>query len=131
MTSVPDTHRDLMDGPVATLATIGRDGIPQLTEVWFLYDGDRVRISLNEARLKTRNLRERPECSVLVLDLANPMRYVDVRGRARIDPDPDYAFADEVGAKYGADLRRMDQPGESRVVVTVEPTNVYAVDMRG
>ena len=37
-------------------------------------------------------------------------------------------FADRVGAKYGgANLREMDQPGESRVVVTIEPTKVYAL----
>ena len=53
-----------------------------------------------------------------------------MRGRARIEPDDDYAFADKLGAKYGgADLRAHDRPGESRVVVTVEPVKVHAVDM--
>ena len=51
-----------------------------------------------------------------------------MHGNARIEPDDDYAFADKVGAKYGgADLREMDEPGETRVVVTIEPTRVYAV----
>jgi hypothetical protein len=36
-----------------------------------------------------------------------------------------------LGAKYEPDLREIDQPGESRVVVTIEPVNVYAVDMTG
>jgi hypothetical protein len=48
---------------------------------------------------------------------------------ARIDPDPDYAFADHVGAKYGSDLRQHDAPGDSRVVVTIESDSVYAGDM--
>ena len=53
-----------------------------------------------------------------------------MRGTARIEPDDDYEFAERVGAKYdGADLREHDGPGEMRVVVTIEPTNVFAVDM--
>ena len=44
---------------------------------------------------------------------------------------PSYAFARKLGAKYGADLSIHDKPGETRVVVTIEPANVYAVDMSG
>jgi len=130
MTAFPDSHRDLLDAQVATLATIDRDGLPQLTEVWFLHDEGEIRLSLNTSRRKTRNLVVRPECSLLILDLEGPHRYLEVRGRARIEPDDDYVFADKVGAKYGgADLRAHDRAGESRVVVTVEPVKVHAVDM--
>jgi hypothetical protein len=54
---------------------------------------------------------------------------MDIRGRARIEPDDDYVLADTVGAKYDADLREHDQPGERRVAVTIEPISVFAVDM--
>ncbi len=131
MTSFPESHEDLLGAEVASLATIRRDGFPHLTEVWFLFDDDELKLSLNTSRLKTRHLRANPECSLLLLDLQNPYRYLEVRGRARIEPDDDYAFARKLGAKYNADLKVHDQPGESRVVVTIEPTNVYAVDMGG
>lgn len=118
MTDFPESHRDLLDAQVATLATIDRNGLPQLTEVWFLHEDGELKLSLNDSRWKTRNLAERPECSLLILDLEMPYRYLEVRGRSRVEPDPDYAFADKVGAKYGgADLRAHDGPGESRVVV--------------
>jgi PPOX class probable F420-dependent enzyme len=126
----PQSHSDLLEAQFATLATIGRGGGPQLTEVWFLYEDGELKISLNSSRLKTRNLKARPQCSLFVLDLQNPYRYLDVRGQARIEPDDDYSFADRVGAKYGgADLREHDAPGETRVVVKIEPDNVFAVDM--
>lgn len=128
-TGFPDTHRDLLDAKFATLATIGKDGGPQLTEMWFLFEDGEVKVSLNNSRLKTRNLLARPQCSLFILDLENPFRYLDVRGTARIEPDDDRAFADRVGAKYGVDLREYDGPGEERVVATIEPTNVFAVDM--
>lgn len=128
-TDFPDSHRDLLDSKFATLATLGKDGGPQLTEVWFLFEDGEVKVSLNDSRLKTRNLVARPLCSLFILDLANPFRYLDVRGSARIEPDDDYAFAERVGAKYGADLRDHDGPDDKRVVLTIEPTNVFAVDM--
>jgi PPOX class probable F420-dependent enzyme len=130
MITIPNSHRDLLDQPVATLATIDGRGFPQQTEVWFLHDDGEIKTSLNDSRLKTRNLVKRPECSLLILDLANPYRYLVVRGTARIEPDDDYAFAKKLGDKYGgADLREHDRPGEKRVMVTIDAVNVYPVDM--
>jgi PPOX class probable F420-dependent enzyme len=132
MTSFPDSHADLLDGQVAALATVGGDGFPQVTELWFLHADDELKLSLNTARLKTRNLAKRPKCSLQLLDLQNPYRYLVVKGNAKIEPDDDYAFAKRLGAKYGgADVSEHDQPGDKRVVVTIEPTNVYAVDLSG
>lgn len=129
MLEIPSSHRDLLDGQFATLGTVGADGRPQLSEVWFLADGDTIGISLNTARQKTRNLMARPGVSLFLLDLANPYRYLEIRGDAEISPDEDYSFADRVGAKYGADLREHDQPGQARVVVTIRRVRVNAVDM--
>jgi PPOX class probable F420-dependent enzyme len=132
MTSFPASHSDLLDSQVATLATIRGDGFPHMTEIWFLHEDGELRTSLNTSRLKTRHLMKRPQCSLMLLDLQNPYRYLEVRGNAHIEPDDDYGFAKKLGAKYGgADVSEHDGPGDSRVVVTIEPTNVYAVDMSG
>jgi PPOX class probable F420-dependent enzyme len=117
--------------PLATLATISRTGGPQLTEVWFLHDDGELKLSLNTSRAKTKNLIARPACSLFVLDLQNPYRYIDVRGRAHVEADDDYIVADKVGAKYGSDLREHDGPDDKRVVVTIEADSVFAVDMTG
>lgn len=130
MSQIPDSHQDLLESPVATLATIGPDGRPQLSEVWFLVEEDSVAISLNTSRQKTKNLMVRPQCCLLILDLAVPSRYLEIRGDAEVTPDDDYAFADRVGQKYEANLRDHDRPGERRVVVRIVPRRVNAVDMR-
>lgn len=130
-TSIPDNYRDLLSAEVATLSTIGPDGRPQLSEVWFLAEGDTVSISLNSSRQKMKNLLAHPVASLLILDLGMPYRYLELRGDAEISPDPDYVFADKVGAKYGSDVRAHDQPGQTRYVVTIRPTRVNAVNMRG
>jgi PPOX class probable F420-dependent enzyme len=128
---IPSSHRDLLDGQFATLGTIGPDGRPQLSEVWFLADGETIGISLNNARQKTKNLISNPVVSAILLDLTNPYRYLEIRGNAEITADADYSFADRVGVKYGANLRDHDQPGERRVIVTIRPVRVNAVDMSG
>jgi len=68
-----------------------------------------------------------PKASFLIFDPANPYKYIELRGDAEITPDGDYSFADRLGAKYGgADLRERDEPGETRVVVTISPVRVVA-----
>ena len=126
MPAIPASHRALLDAPVGVLATLGADGLPQVTALWFLFDeaDDVVRFSLNTTRQKVKNLRARPVASLLVMDPANPYRTLELRGRVDLQPDPDYAFADRVGQKYGADLRTMDRPGETRVAVTLRPVKV-------
>jgi PPOX class probable F420-dependent enzyme len=131
MIQIPDSHRDLLDADVATLATIGADGRPQLSAVWFVAESDAVRISLNTARQKTKNLRRNASCNLFILDRQNPYRYLELRGDAALQPDDDYAFADRVGAKYSADLRQHDAPGDKRIRVDIHPARINAVIMGG
>jgi PPOX class probable F420-dependent enzyme len=126
---IPDSHRDLLDARFATLATVGEDGYPQVSEVWFLAEDGQVAISLNASRQKTKNLMAEPNCTAFILDLANPYRYLEIRGTADVKPDEDRAFAGRVGAKYGADLSEHDRPGDHRVVVRIVPVRINAVDM--
>ncbi len=128
---IPDSHRDLLDGAFLTLATVGEDGYPQVSEVWFVAEGDQVAMSLNTRRQKVKNLETDPACTALLLDLQNPYRYLEIRGTAVVTPDEDRAFAEQVGAKYNADLREHDAPGDRRVVVRIVPAHVTAVDMSG
>ncbi|HEV3188368.1 MAG TPA: PPOX class F420-dependent oxidoreductase [Acidimicrobiales bacterium] len=130
MIDIPDSHQDLLQSPVATFATIGPDGRPQLSEVWFLYENGSIAISLNTGRQKAKNLMARPQCCLFILDLADPQRYLEVRGDAEVTPD-DGSFAERVGKKYETNLRAYDHPGDERVVVRIVPQRVNAVDMRG
>ena len=130
MIDVPESHQDLLQSSVASLATVGPDGHPQLTEVWFLYEDGSISMSLNTGRQKTKNLTARPQCSLLILDLAVPERYIEVRGDVEITAD-DGSFVKKVGVKYSTDLSAYDQPGDERVVVRIVPEKIRAVDMRG
>jgi PPOX class probable F420-dependent enzyme len=122
---IPQSHKDLLNAQVGVLGTVGASGRPQLSAIWFLAEGDTVKASLNTSRQKVKNLQANPKASFLILDPANPYKYVELRGDAEITPDDDYEFADLLGAKYGgANLRERDEPGETRVVVTIKPARI-------
>ena len=126
-TVVPADMADLLDSTaLAHVATIGPEGEPQSTPVWFDWDGRYLRFSQTAQRQKVRNLRRDPRIAVSIVDPANPYRYVEVRGIARIEPDPDLAFVDRVTFKYLAEGRdpARNPPGEERVVVVVEPRHI-------
>src|ERR1700761_7063952 len=133
MTTFPDSHMDLLkDGQVTALTTITPDGYPQTTLIWFVYDEGQIKLSLNATRQKTKNLIKNSKVSLLFTDPNSPMRYLDVRGDAKPSPDPELAFAHgPLQDKYDADVSTRDRPGEERIVVTIDPVKVYAVDMRG
>lgn len=133
-TTIPDSHQDLLTAPVASLTTLGADGGPQATLVWFVYDTSdgKFKVSSSTERLKTKNLLKRPQVSLLILDPDSPMRFLDVRGTTTTQVDEDYAWATaHVNPKYDADVSSFDAPGTTRLVVSIEPVNIYAVDQRG
>src|SRR6201985_68881 len=124
---IPDSHKGLLNAQIGVLGTIGASGRPQLSATWFLAEGDTVKISLNTARQKVKNRQADPKASFLIFDPENPYKYLELRGDAEITADDDYAFADKLGAKYGgANLRERDNPGETRVVVTIKHVRVIA-----
>ena len=71
------------------LATIKRDGRPQLSNVAYTLDDDgRIKISVTRDRAKTRNLIRDPRASLLVLG-DNWYQYVVVDAKADIQDGPD------------------------------------------
>jgi PPOX class probable F420-dependent enzyme len=128
MTDFPDSHRDLLEAKTfVEFATLAPSGHPQVTEVAFLYDEGALRVSLNETRVKVRNLRRDPRCTLFILDPEDDLRYLEVRADAELAPDRGGQFAAKIGAKYGLDFAQYDQPGEERVVVTLRPVKVNAI----
>lgn len=131
MTDFPASHLDLLEAKsVGALSTIAPSGHPQVTAVAYLLDDDgEVKISLNTTRKKVRNLQLDPRCNLFLLDLANPLRYLEIRAEAELAPDHGKVFAAKAGAKYDSDFTQHDFPGEERVVVTLHPVTVNAVDI--
>lgn len=120
----------ILTNPVATLATNGPDGRPQLTAVWYGIEDGALCISATAGTQKARNLRRDRRCSVLVFHPASPNLYAEIRGVATLDDDADYRFADRLGRRYATDFRSFDEPGAHRLRVVVRPTRIVVTDVR-
>ena len=129
----PESHRDLLETDTAILATNGPDGLPQVTAVAFYHDkaDDLVKLSLNDTRQKTKNLRRDPRATLFILDPANRLRTLEIRADAELIPDPEFEFCRTAGAKYSSDFHRHDQPGETRSQVVLHPTKVNPTHLGG
>jgi PPOX class probable F420-dependent enzyme len=125
MSIIPDSHRRLAEAAgIAVLSTFGPDGFPQSTAIGYLLDEDVFRITVSSGKQKLRNLRRKPECNLFVLDVANPHRTLEVRGRAELIADDDFAWATKIAESLGSSLdevRRITPPGEQRFCIAVHP----------
>src|SRR6266704_3155665 len=93
---IPESHADILDKTgLAHLATIGPNGEPQVSPVWYGWDGRYIRVSHTPDRQKYRNVRRDPRVALSITDPDDPYRRIEIRGRVeRIDQDPDHAFID-------------------------------------
>ncbi|MDQ3044078.1 MAG: PPOX class F420-dependent oxidoreductase [Chloroflexota bacterium] len=121
---IPASHSDLLESTaLAHVASIGPQGEPQSNPVWFGWDGEYLTFSQTTTRQKYRNVQREPRISLSIIDPSNPYRYLEIRGVVeRMDPDPEYAFINQMAKKYmGLDVYPNIQPGEERVVLFVRP----------
>ena len=114
---------------IAVVATIGRDGMPQLTPNWYVYSDRRLLVSTTKQRVKHRNLVRDGRIAVCVCSEPLAEEYVTVRGRAEIrDDDSIWEDTRAIVERYVEPDRveaRMDVlRGEDRVIVSVEPDEV-------
>ncbi len=125
MTTIPDSHRDLIEGThTAALVTVGADGRPQTTAVWYLWADERLQVSITTDRQKYRNLAARPGVGFFVLDPDDPWRSLEIRGDASITPDPEQELVVAIVEKHGGDPTDYLRPEDERVIVTIHPTRV-------
>ena len=127
--TIPDGFKPLFGDDVkayANLATVLPDGSPQVTPVWFDYDGGMIRVNTAKGRWKDRNMRRDPRVALAIMDPANAYRYIQVRGRVeRITEQGADAHIDQLAKKYlGADTYPFRQPGEVRVIYVIRPERV-------
>jgi PPOX class probable F420-dependent enzyme len=123
---VPESHRSILEAPgVAVLSTIGPDGTPQSSAIWYVLDGGEVRASLLETRQKVKNLRRDRRCSLLVWEVGNPYKTIELRGRAELEVDGGRELLARVLQQYGRDPATFpDDRSIDRIAVTFVPERV-------
>ncbi len=128
---IPAHVRPLFDGkPMAFVTTVRPDGMLSTNPMAVLLDGDHVRLSTVTTRKKVRNLLADDRIAVCVVQPGNLNRYVEIRGRAVVEPDTDRSFIDGIARRYmGADRYPFDRPGDQRVTITVVAEQISAPEI--
>ena len=83
---IPDAFKDLLNKRAfAHLATLMPDGSPQVTPVWFDFDGAHIRINSAKGRVKDKNMRRDKRVALSIQDPDNAYRYLAIRGEVDRD----------------------------------------------
>ena len=91
-TQLSERARTFLNGRhFAVLATINKNGTPQLTTMWYLLEGDTIIMNTKVGRVKERNMRRNPHISLCV---QHGYQYVTLSGNVEIIDDPEIAQSD-------------------------------------
>lgn len=123
------------------VATVGPDGAPHLTTLFYVLEDDRIAFWTYGASQKVVNLRRDPRITCLVEDGEDyfELRGVSITGKARLIEDYDeiHALGTRVTRRMAgdADLGELgdsivDKQARKRVGVVVEPDKVASWDHR-
>lgn len=121
---IPESFRDLLDLPVASLSTLGKSGYPQVSVIWFVAEDGVVRTSVHESRQKYRNAIAHPKATFLFTDPANPGRYLELRGDVTVEDDVELGFLSRMLGKYDLTLEQFSAEKTGRKILTVTPVRV-------
>ena len=103
-TMTPDEMEQFLSGKcLANLATLKRDGSPQVSPVWYQYRDGKFFVSTAGFAAKARNVRRNPRVSVSIASPGEPFAYVLVHGRARVTNDDMAATVTSIAVRYQGD----------------------------
>ncbi len=124
--------RRLEDEQVVWLTTVGADGTPQPSPVWFLWDGETVLIYSQPNTPKVRNVARNPRVSLAFNATFHGGDVVVLTGDARIDDGAPAAHAiPEYVAKYAEGLTSLGMSAEAFATEYATPIRVRPKKLRG
>ncbi len=99
---LPDDVRALLAKPnPAVISTLRADGQPVSVATWYLLDGDRILVNMDEGRKRLEHLRNDPRVSLTVLDEAGWYTHVSILGRVvELRDDTDLSDMDRLATHY-------------------------------
>jgi len=110
----------------AFVATVNKDGTPQLTPTWVDTDGKHVLVNTTLTRQKNKNVTRDPRVTVGVFDMANPYDYISIRGEVvkKVTGKAATDHIDMLSMKYrGEPKYHPDAPDDAnRVILMIRPT---------
>jgi len=127
MAGLDDVRDKLGEANFWHLVTLNDDGTPTTTPVWVDVDDKHVIVNTAIGRRKERNARRDPHVALSATDTENPYSWTEIRGKVVEFVEGEQAddSINRLAKKYlGEDVYPYRQPGEQRVILRIEPTQV-------
>ena len=111
------------------IATIMKDGSPQLSPVWANFQDGFILVNTAEGRIKHKNILRDPRVAVSVTSNDNPLDMTTIRGTVvEIIPDIEYHHADKLTQQY---MCRRHYPfkrdDEKRIILKIKPHKIFVL----
>ena len=125
----PQAEKLFKDKNLVFIATIMKDGSPQLSPVWANYDNGHILVNTAEGLVKHKNVLRDPRVAISVVSQNNPLDMTTIRGKViEIVPDYDYVHINKLTKKYmGVENYPFRQVGEKRIVLKIKPEKVFVL----
>ncbi len=125
---IPADKQDLLSNSkkaFANLALVLSDGSPQVTPIWFDWDGEHIVINTARGRVKDKILRKHPKVALDIIDPEDPYRYMQIRGRVTGETEQGgYEQISKLNQKYQGNPNYPKRLGEVRVTYIITPEHV-------
>ena len=126
--NIPEAYQDLLKDDTrafAYLGTVMKDGTPQVTPIWFSWDGKNVLLNSARGRVKDRNMRRTPEIALVITDPKNPYRYIQIRGKVvEMTEEGAREHINTLNQKYNGNPNYGGPMDEVRVIYRIEPRHI-------
>lgn len=127
MVTIPEKFADLFSAEKKAflfLALVMKDGTPQVTPVWFDYDGTHIIINTARGRVKDKILKRHPKVALAIVDPANPYRYAQIHGTVVDETEVGgYEMICRLNQKYHGNPNYPKRP-ETRVTYKILPEKI-------
>ena len=122
-----DDVKMLTDTNIAFIATVNKDGSPQVTPVWIHMEGDLIIVNTEVGRVKQLNVERDPRVSISLVDRNDPYKFLGLDGtvieQTTVDAD---SGIDALSKKYlNKDKYPFRKPDEKRITLKIRPEKKY------
>ena len=124
-------------GLLMRLGTVGRDGFPHVTPVWYGYEDGAFFVTTVSDRVKARNMLDNPRVGFAIDSDVRPYRGLSATGTARLVAEGEAARAltRRIAGRY-VPAERLDAMVDSlmqapRVVFAIEPRQITRIGSWG
>lgn len=99
---IPEDVSEFLASPnPAVMTAVRPDGQPVSVATWYLWDGERILVNLDEGRKRLEYLRAEPRVTLTVLGADDWYTHVSVQGRVvELNADPNLDVIDRVATHY-------------------------------